>query len=87
MRFAKARKILEEIDVLGKTQSLSNYDKGFVHIFIGEYELAAIHFEKGIELREGLMIVAKDYLLLLDKKQYVPQIEEVLEKLEATKKA
>ena len=46
-----------------------------------------MHFEKGIELREGLMIVAKDYLLLLDKKQYVPQIEEVLEKLEATKKA
>ena len=83
----KAREILEEIEVLGKTQPLSNYDKGFVHIFIGEYELAAMHFEKGIELREGLMIVAKDYLLLLDKKQYVPQIEEVLEKLEAKKKA
>ena len=83
---AKAREILEEIEVLGKTQPLSNYDKGFVHIFIGEYELAAMHFEKGIELRQGLMIVAKDYLLLLDKNQYVPQIAEVLKKLEVFKR-
>ena len=82
----KARQILEEIEVLGKTQPLSNYDKGFVHIFLGEYELAAMHFEKGIELRQGLMIVAKDYLLLLDKKQYVPQIEEVLKKLDVFKR-
>lgn len=79
---AKAREILEEMEVLGKTQPLSNYDKGFVHIFLGEYALAALHFEKGIALRQGLMIVAKDYLLLLDKKKYVPQIEEVLNKLE-----
>ena len=57
-----------------------------MHIFIGEYELAAMHFEKGIELRQGLMIVAKDYLLLLDKKQYVPQIEEVLKKLDVFKR-
>jgi serine/threonine-protein kinase len=83
---AKAQQILEEIEVLSKTQPLSNYDKGFVHIFIGEYELAAMHFEKGIELRQGLMIVAKDYLLLLDKKQYVPQIAEVLKKLEVFKR-
>ena len=55
---AKAREILKEMEVLGKTQPLSNYDKGFVHIFIGEYGLAAMHFEKGIELRQGLMIVA-----------------------------
>jgi serine/threonine-protein kinase len=82
----KARQILEEIEVLGKTQPLSNYDKGFVHIFLGEYALAAMHFEKGIELRQGLMIVAKDYLHLLDKKQYVPQIEEVLKKLEVFKR-
>ena len=82
----KARQILEEIEVLSKTQPLSNYDKGFVHIFIGEYELAAKHFEKGIELRQGLMIVAKDYLHLLDKKQYVPQIEEVLKKLDVFKR-
>ena len=82
----KAREILEEIEVLGKTQPLSNYDKGFVHIFIGEYELAAMHFEKGIELRQGLMIVAKDYLHLLDKNQYVPQIAEVLAKLEVFKR-
>ena len=83
---AKAREILKEMEVLGKTQPLSNYDKGFVHIFIGEYGLAAMHFEKGIELRQGLMIVAKDYLLLLDKKQYVPQIEEVLKKLDVFKR-
>jgi serine/threonine-protein kinase len=82
-----ARQILEEMEVLGNTQPLSNYDKGFVHIFLGEYELAAMHFEKGIELRQGLMIVAKDYLHLLDKKQYVPQIEEVLKKLDVFKRS
>jgi serine/threonine-protein kinase len=82
----KAREMLEEMEVLGKTQPLSNYDKAFVHIFIGEYDLAALHFKKGIEKREGLMLVAKDYLRLLDKNQYVPQIAEVLEKIEAFKR-
>jgi tetratricopeptide (TPR) repeat protein len=82
----KAREILKEMEVLGKTQPLSNYDKGFVHIFIGEYGLAALHFEKGIEVREGLMVVAKDFLLLLDKNQHVPQIAEVLEKIEVFKR-
>jgi len=83
---AKAREILKEMEVLGKTQPLSNYDKGWVHTFIGEYDLAAMHFEKGIEIREGLMLVAKDYLLLLDKNRYVPKIADVLEKIEAFKR-
>jgi adenylate cyclase len=83
---AKAREILKEMEVLGKTQPLSNYDKGFVHTFIGEYDFAAMHFAKGIEKREGLMVVAKDYLLLLDKNRYVPKIAEVLEKVETFKR-
>ena len=74
------------MEVLGKTQPLSNYDKAFVHTFIGEHDLAALHFEKGIEKREGLMLVAKDYLKLLDQNRYVPEIAEVLDKIEVFKR-
>jgi serine/threonine-protein kinase len=77
----RAREAIKEMEVLSKTQVLSNYSFGMAHTFLGEFDTAARFFEKGIENREGLMLFAKSNILLLDKNYYHPKIESVLNKM------
>jgi adenylate cyclase len=77
----RTREIIKEMEVLGKTLPFSNYACGMVYTFLGEYEQAALFFEKGIELREGLMLFVQANILLLDKKYHHPEIEAVLNKM------
>jgi len=78
---AKAREIITKMEELGKTQPLSNYSIGIVNTFIGEYDTAALYFEKAIENREGLVLFTKLSLLLFDKNLFHPEIEKVLKKM------
>jgi len=77
----RAGEIIKEMEVLGKTQTLSNFGIGMVHAFLGGYDHAVLFFEKGIEKREGFMLLARDGFPLFDKNQYHPKIEEVLKKM------
>ena len=78
---ARAREIIIEMEVLGKTQTFSNYAIGMVYTYLGEYDRAVMFFEKAIENREGFMILARDGILLMDKNHYHPKIEAVLKKM------
>ena len=60
---------------------------GTMNAVMGKYEIAAAYFEKAFEKREPLMLFAKDTLMALDETlYYIPQIEKVLEKVEAFKR-
>jgi adenylate cyclase len=83
---ARFKEIFTEIEVPGKTQIISNTDMGMIYTVMGEYEVAAGYFEKGIEKRETGMLYTKSFIRLEDEKMYVPQIEKVIEKVEAFKR-
>jgi vacuolar-type H+-ATPase subunit F/Vma7 len=54
-------------------------------IVMGEHETAAGYFEKGIEKRETGMLYIRDLTRFENEKMYVPQVENVLEEVEAIK--
>lgn len=82
----KCREMITEMELLAKKQVISNCEFGLMYTYMGEFEIAAGYFEKGIEKREGLMLFARDNIRFVDEKMYVPQIEMVLEKVEAFKR-
>ncbi len=45
----KAREVLEKMEKLKSTQSVSNYDIGVVYMAVGEFDNAFQYFEKAIE--------------------------------------
>ena len=77
---------LSEMEVLSKTTTISNYETGLIYTFMGEFEIAAGYFEKGIEKREPFMLFAKNIIMLTDEKMYNPRIAEVIENIEAFKR-
>ena len=78
---ARAREVIIEMEVLGKTQTFSNYAIGMVYANLGDHDHAVMFFEKAIENREGFMILAKDGMLIMDKNLIHPKIEAVLNKM------
>ncbi len=83
---ASCRELIAEMEVLGKTTTISNRDMGVIYTVMGEFDVAASYFEKGIEKREGMMLFAKYDIMMIDETLYVPQIEQVIEKVEAFKR-
>ena len=84
---ARCREVLTEMEVLGKTQSVSNGHMGNIYTFMGEYEIAAEYFEKAIEKREAIMLFTKHAIMSFDETLLnVPQIQKILEKVETFKK-
>jgi serine/threonine-protein kinase len=83
----RCKELVTEMHALGKTTAISNRDMGEIYTIMGEFDTAAGYFEKGIENRDGMMLFAKDSILTTDETMYVPQIAEVLEKVEAFKRA
>ncbi|MEO5582005.1 MAG: adenylate/guanylate cyclase domain-containing protein [Saprospiraceae bacterium] len=82
---AKCIEIVAEMEALGKTTAISNRDMGEIYTVMGEYDVAVKYFEKGIENRDGMMLFAKYDILHTDERMYVPQIAEIIEKVEAFK--
>ena len=81
---ARCREVITEMEVLGKTQSVSNGHMGNIYAFMGEYEIAVEYYEKAIEKREALMLFAKYGIKSFDETLLnVPQIQKILEKVEA----
>ncbi len=78
---ARSKEIISEMETLGKTQPLSNFDLGQVYTFMGDYDRAAAFFEKAIELREGFVVLARDNIRVYGKQHLNPKIEAVLEKV------
>ena len=74
------------MEVLGKTTAISNRDMGMIYTFMGEFDVAAGYFEKAIENREGMLLFARYDIRMTDETMYVPQIENVMEKVEAYKR-
>jgi serine/threonine-protein kinase len=75
------KEIISEMETLGKTQPLSNFDLGQVYTFMGDYDRAAGFFEKAIELREGFLVLARDNIRVYGNQHLNPKIEEVLKKV------
>jgi adenylate cyclase len=78
---ARSKEIISEMETLGKTQSLSNFDLGQVYTFMGDYDRAAGFFEKAIELREGFVVLARDNIRVRGEKHLNPKIEAILKKV------
>ena len=83
---ASCRELIAEMEVLGKTTTISNRDMGLIYTVMREFDVAASYFEKGVEKREGMMLFAKYDIMMIDETLYVPQIEQVIEKVEAFKR-
>ena len=83
---ASCRKMIKEMEELGNTQPISNSDMGLIYAEMGEYDVAAGYFEKGIEKRQAGMMYIRDLIRLINEKMYVPQIEKVIEKVEVFKR-
>jgi serine/threonine-protein kinase len=83
---AKCRQLIAEMESMGKTTAISNRDMGEIYAVIGEYGMAVKYFKKGVENRDGMMLFTKDDIMMIDETMYVPQIAEVIEKIEAFKR-
>lgn len=84
---ARCREVITEMEVLGKTQSVSNGHMGNIYAFMGEYEIAAEYYEKAIEKREAIMLFIKHAIMSFDETLLnVPQIQKILEKVETFKR-
>ena len=83
---AGCNEMFMKMEELGKTQSIANSEMGNFYAFMGKYEMAAEYFEKAIEKREALMLFAKHAIMSFDETLLnVPQIQKVIEKVEAFK--
>ena len=84
---AGCHEMLMKMEALGNKQTVANSEMGMINAVMGNYEIAAAYFEKALEKREALLLFSKYTLMALDETlYYVPQIENVLEKVEAFKR-
>jgi adenylate cyclase len=55
----KAREVLEKMEILRSTQSMGNFEIGFVYAALGESDTAFRYFEKAVENHEGNVLFFK----------------------------
>ncbi len=83
----KALEMLAEMESLSKKTIVPHNEMGTIYSFLGEFETAAWHFEKAVEKREALLLFTRYNFSMRNDSLYVPQIADILEKVEALKKA
>jgi adenylate cyclase len=77
----KTREVLEKMENLSNTKSVSNYDMGFVYMALGEFDKAFQYFEKAIERHEGMMLFLKSGIRLKPEFEQDPRTKKLLEKI------
>jgi serine/threonine-protein kinase len=77
----KARDVLERMEKLKSSQSISNYDIGVVCMAVGEFDNAFQYFEKALKIHEGKLIYIKANMQYFPEFIKDPRTKRLLEKI------
>jgi len=77
----KAKEVLEKMEILRSTQSMGNFEIGFVYAALDESETAFKYFEKAVSNHEGNVLFFKYNIRYHTKLEHDPRTKKIMQKI------